>query len=188
MTKWQVDVETHDAFENLLSHEWLRGVVLLTLTSEDASKSIGPPLQQSNPDEEYTMGVGLVIADDETLRTLNREYAGDDEITDVLSFPFLAENDEPQYHALSSEEEFSFIIPDPKDGPPISIGEVIVSYPQALRQSREANHTVQREVALLVTHGVLHLLGYDHGTPQEKAIMWKRQDAVLDDVFRQEDP
>ena len=188
MTKWQVAVETHDAFENLLPQEWLRGVALLTLTSEDSSKPIVPPLHQSNLPEEYTMGVGLFIADDETLRTLNREYTGDDEVTDVLSFPFLLENNKPLYQSLDSDQEFDFIIPDLKDGPPMSLGEVIVSYPQALRQSREANHTVQHEVALLVTHGILHLLGYDHGTPQEKAIMWKRQDAVLDDVFRQEAP
>ena len=59
------------------------------------------------------------------------------------------------------------------------MGEVIISYPQAARQAREARKPVRAEMALLVVHGVLHLLGYDHADDDDKQRMWAVQDDVL---------
>ena len=62
------------------------------------------------------------------------------------------------------------------------MGEIVISYPQAKRQAREARKPLKAELALLVVHGVLHLLGYDHAEPQEEKIMWAKQDRVLANV------
>lgn len=107
--------------------------------------------------------VGVVITDDETVRDLNRRYLDRDEPTDVLSFP-LMETGEP------------FV------GPPDGIahlGEVIVSYPTAERRAREQGHGIEQEIAHLVVHGLLHLLGYDHEEPEEERRMRSLEDRLL---------
>jgi len=105
--------------------------------------------------------LGIVVTDDETVRRLNREYAGDDHTTDVLSFS-LREGDE-------------FARPDDTT----RLGEVIISYPTAQRQATEAGHRVATEVAHLLVHGILHLLGYDHAEPEEERAMRAREEALL---------
>lgn len=100
----------------------------------------------------------IKISGDETLQALNLEYKGVDAPTDVLSFPIGFEN--------------------PETGR-MYLGDVLISYPQAKRQAEEAGHTVVDEVRLLVVHGVLHLLGHDHATEEEKDQMWSVQDELL---------
>jgi len=182
MAGWQVDVLIFDAFQDSLSEEWLREVALCTLGFEVQPEGGGAAalaLGNGRP-----VALSLVIADDETLRTLNREYAGLDEGTDVLSFPLLSPGDEGEGDAPLATEGYPFVVPQGEDLP-VQLGEVILSYPQAARQAQAAGHPVQREVALLVAHGVLHLLGYDHATPEEEAAMWRKQDAVLARLFPQ---
>lgn len=106
--------------------------------------------------------LGLVISDDDTLRDLNRRYRGMNEPTDVLSF------------GLESAEPFV----SPPDGVQ-RLGEVIVSFPAAERQAREAGYPLETELAHLVVHGVLHLLGYDHQRPEEAQAMRAREEALL---------
>ena len=106
---------------------------------------------------------GLVVTDDKTLRDLNRRYLGLDEPTDVLSF-----GQEP------SGEPFV----TPPDGVR-RLGEVILSYPMAERQAQEASHSVQKEAAHLVVHGLLHLLGYDHDDPEDERRMRAREEELL---------
>ena len=74
-----------------------------------------------------------------------------------------------------NEERF-FALPPGQTG---GLGEVIISYPQAQRQAIKVGHSVKQELALLVAHGVLHLLGYDHGEPQEEVVMKEKEKAVL---------
>jgi probable rRNA maturation factor len=100
------------------------------------------------------------------MRRLNRQYAGDDHPTDVLSF------------SLREGEEF--IAPDG----PAPLGEVIISYPTALRQAEEAGHPVEDEVAHLLVHGILHLLGYDHAEVGDEERMRAREDALLGGTHR----
>jgi probable rRNA maturation factor len=110
--------------------------------------------------------LGVVVTDDETVRQLNREYAGDDHATDVLSF------------SLREGEEFSN--PDGVE----RLGEVIISHPTAVRQAEEAGHGVEAEVAHLLVHGILHLLGYDHVEPQDEAVMRGAEDDLLSGAHR----
>ncbi len=100
----------------------------------------------------------LVLTDDARIRQLNRDYLGHDAPTDVLAFP-------------ASET-------DPQTGAPY-LGDVLISIPRAKEQARAAHHSLQEEVQLLVVHGVLHLLGYDHANPAEKTRMWKVQAQIL---------
>lgn len=101
----------------------------------------------------------LVLTNDEQLHQLNREYLGVDAPTDVLSFP-------------ASEM-------DPVTGR-CYLGDILISIPRAEAQARVANHPQVDEARLLVIHGVLHLLGYDHAEAKEKAKMWKAQGEILE--------
>lgn len=105
--------------------------------------------------------LGVLVTDDETVRRLNREYAGEDASTDVLAF------------SLREGEEF--VSPDGV----LRLGEVIISYPTALKQAEGVGRAVEEEVAHLLVHGVLHLLGYDHREPEEAAKMRAREQALL---------
>jgi probable rRNA maturation factor len=111
-------------------------------------------LQQSAPDADLT----LVLTGDSQIQILDRDFLGKDAPTDVLSFP-------------ASET-------DPETGRPY-LGDVIISVPRAEAQAIAAGHSLEAELSLLVVHGVLHLLGHDHGIAEEKKHMWAAQADVL---------
>lgn len=104
----------------------------------------------------------LVLAGNDAVRQLNRDYLGYDKPTDVLSFPA----GDP--------------MPGMPDDEPVYLGDLIVAVPVALQQARQNGHSLLDELMLLVVHGVLHLLGHDHADLDEKAAMWGAQTAVLD--------
>ena len=129
--------------------------------------------------------LSIVIADDETVSDLNRHHRGLDESTDVLSFSFIHQG---EYYGdgeapTSFSEVESFAMPP---GQPPGLGEVIVSYPQAVRQAEESTHALDQELARLIAHGVLHLLGYDHVEPEDEALMRSEEKAVLARVVKDE--
>jgi probable rRNA maturation factor len=64
-------------------------------------------------------------------------------------------------------------------GEPSYLGDVIISFPRARAQAAEEGHPVEEELRLLIVHGVLHLLGYDHATVEEQKQMWERQNAII---------
>jgi len=97
--------------------------------------------------------VSLSLVGDRKMKQLNQEFRGCQETTDVLSFP-LRETTKG-----STEEEREFMeIPDDW----WYLGDVVISYPQALKQAQEHNLLVDEEIDRLVEHGVLHLLGIHH--------------------------
>ena len=106
--------------------------------------------------------LSIVVTDDGTVRELNRRYRGEDTPTDVLSFGL--------------DEHSGFALPP---GSARQIGEVVISYPTAVRQAMAAGHAVDAELAHLLVHGVLHLLGYDHERPAQARAMRVREDALL---------
>jgi probable rRNA maturation factor len=120
----------------------------------------------------------IVIADDATVRDLNRRHRGLDEATDVLAFSFRHEGEYygPEAPSRASPDPQGFVLPP---GEVEGLGEVIVSYPQAERQAAAAGHSVDREMALLVAHGVLHLLGYDHLSAEDGVAMRAKEEMVL---------
>ena len=113
--------------------------------------------------------VSVVFAGDDVVRDLNREHRGLDETTDVLAFSFAHEGEyygEPDGR-VSVEELPGFALPP---GQPEPLGEVIVSTRRRFAQAAEAGRTVRGELAALLAHGVLHLLGYDHMDPGDEAV------------------
>jgi probable rRNA maturation factor len=66
-------------------------------------------------------------------------------------------------------------VPDGK----LHLGDIVISYPTALKQAEEHNHPVNREIAILLIHGILHLLGYDHDILKRKSVMRNRETAIL---------
>jgi probable rRNA maturation factor len=105
----------------------------------------------------------VTFVDDAEIHEINRQHRGIDRPTDVLSFPLVDESD-------------GFALPPDA---PRELGDVIVSYPRAVAQAEEYGHSVEREVAYLVVHGVLHILGHDHEIPAEQAVMREREEAAL---------
>jgi probable rRNA maturation factor len=103
--------------------------------------------------------LSIVLTDDAKLNQLNRDYLGIDAPTDVLSFP-------------ASET-------DPDTGARY-LGDILISMPRAQAQAEAAGHPLEAEVQLLIVHGILHLLGYDHARAEEKARMWKAQAQILE--------
>jgi probable rRNA maturation factor len=101
------------------------------------------------------------LAENEEIRRLNRQFAGIDSVTDVLSFPA---EDEP----YATEP-----------GEPLYLGDVIIAVPVAKTQAAATGHSLMVELQMLAIHGTLHLLGYDHHTPQGQAEMQACEAAAL---------
>jgi probable rRNA maturation factor len=148
----EVEIFVGEKFRGVVDGGWVKKIVRQILKAE----GVAPPYE-----------VSLVFADPETVKQLNRDYRGVDEPTDVLAFYML-----PQ-----KEADSSFALPP--DGV-TRLGEVIISYPQAVAQAREQGHSPERELALLVIHGILHLLGYDHEEPEEESKMRERERELLE--------
>jgi probable rRNA maturation factor len=104
--------------------------------------------------------LSVALVDSAEISRLNAAYRGVDGPTDVLSFGC----DEPE--PVASDE-------------PISIGDVVIAPEVALRQATELGTTAESELDLLLVHGVLHLLGYDHGSDEDAAAMQARETAIL---------
>jgi probable rRNA maturation factor len=141
-------VSVEQPFEGLVDGDRIESISVMVLDAEGQA-----------PAE-----LGVLVTDDDAIRDLNREYAGDDEATDVLAF------------SLREGEEF--VSPDDVE----RLGEVIISFPTAQRQAEEAGRAVEEEVAHLLVHGILHLLGYDHVKEDEERVMRAREDALLASV------
>ncbi len=109
---------------------------------------------------ESPASLSIVLADDNRIRQLNRNYRGVDSATDVLSFP--AGDPMPGMEEL-----------------PLYLGDIMISVPYAQRQAAQQGHLLTEEVQLLAVHGVLHLLGHDHLLPDEKETMWQSQREIL---------
>ena len=150
----RITVTVFPSFKRRVTQKRLRRVALAAL---DAAGAL--PEQRE---------VSLVIADDDALLELNERHRGDATVTDVLSFA--------SRHDGPDEGISDFLTPN---GEPEELGEVVISYPQAERQAREAGRAVAAEVETLVVHGVLHLLGYDHAEPGEEREMFALQDVAL---------
>ena len=148
----QIDIHIEEKFRGVVDQGWARKIAQAVLKAE----KVAPPCE-----------VSLVFTDSETVRKLNRDYRGVDEPTDVLAFYML-----PQ-----KEADSSFALPP--DGV-TRLGEVLISYPKAVEQAKEQGHSPARELALLIIHGILHLLGYDHEEPKEEARMRTREKELLE--------
>ena len=156
MNDFRIDVQTFDEFANVVSESHVLEAVSSVLDSESC--------------DPHTH-VSVVIADDEVVRELNRRHRGLDENTDVLSFSFTHEGEYYGEEDRSAREtDIDFVLP-PTENDDASLGEIIISYPQTCRQAEVSGHSAEQELAVLLVHGVLHLLGYDHEEPDDETVM-----------------
>lgn len=116
-------------------------------------------LAEGRPEGEVT----LLVTDDEAVAAYNQQYRGVEGPTDVLSFAA----QEPTPGFITAPEMAAYL------------GDIVIALPFTRRQAAALNRTLIAELRLLAVHGVLHLLGYDHAEPEEEAIMWAKQDAIL---------
>ncbi len=116
--------------------------------------------------------VNVVLMDDAAVREMNRAYRGVDSPTDVLSFAAQEEGDDDLLSDPDLPPELRAELAD-------HWGDLVIAFPYAQRQAARYATPIQAELRLLCVHGTLHLLGYDHATPEEEAEMWAIQDAIL---------
>ena len=111
----------------------------------------------------------VIIIDNKKIHEINKEYRGIDRPTDVISF------------ALEEDENYEI-----KER---LLGDIYISIDKVYEQAKEYNHSVRRELFFLVTHGFLHLLGYDHMNKEDEKEMFELQEKILDSygVKRNED-
>ncbi len=116
-------------------------------------------MQQQVP---YACEVAIVLSDDESLRELNRRFRGVDAPTDVLSF---SNETVGPYAGMAASPRY--------------LGDIVISLPRAQAQAEQVGAQVVQELQLLIVHGMLHLLGYDHADEAQKAKMWDVQARIL---------
>jgi probable rRNA maturation factor len=100
----------------------------------------------------------LVVTGERQIQKLNRQFRGENQPTDVLSFPA----DEAD---METGQRY--------------LGDVVISLPRATDQAKAAGHSLEDELQLLAVHGTLHLLGHDHGETEQRQAMWAAQDEIL---------
>ena len=105
--------------------------------------------------------VSCVLVDDERIHEINREYRHIDRSTDVISY------------AMEDNDQFYV------EGMPRTLGDIFISVDHAKKQAEEYGHSLRREMCFLFTHGILHLLGYDHMTDEQEKEMFGLQDQIL---------
>lgn len=103
----------------------------------------------------------IIFVSNEEIHEINKNYRNTDRVTDVISFA-LEDNEDVVY------KDFRLL------------GDIYIAIDVAYDQALEYNHSREREVCFLATHGILHLLGYDHMNEEEEKIMFSKQDELLD--------
>jgi probable rRNA maturation factor len=136
--------------------ELLRKTVLECLKSEDI---------------EFGCEVNILITDDRSIHEINRQFRNIDRPTDVLSFPMA---DMVKGKIVSPSEDYD------RDKDLLMLGDIVISTETAIRQAEEYGHSLQREITFLTSHGMFHLLGYDHIIKDDEEVMMSKQESVLE--------
>ena len=123
----------------------------------------------------YESEISLTLTDNGEIRRLNRDFRQIDRETDVLSFPMTAFDSPADYGSL---EKYTADCFNPETGE-LMLGDIVISVEKAREQAEAYGHSLKREYAFLIAHSVLHLLGYDHMSPEESAVMEQNQEAAL---------
>ncbi len=131
----------------------------------------------------YEAEVCLVITDNEGIHEINRQFRQIDRATDVLSFPSVP-FDKPCNYAILEEDDSYFDL----DSGNLVLGDIMISAEKVLSQAEEYGHSAEREFSFLVAHSMLHLLGYDHMTPEEAEVMERKQNEVLNALGIERNP
>ena len=153
----EINILIDKEYKNKVKSTWLKNVARQVQKAENVSEK---------------SEMGLKITGDEEIHKLNRQYLDEDRPTDVLSFPM---------NEQSAAVPVFVKVPDGK----LHLGDIVISYPQAAKQAAEHGHPVNHEIVILLIHGILHLLGYDHDVPKRKSVMRNREACILKIVEEQ---
>ncbi|MGX8773695.1 MAG: rRNA maturation RNase YbeY [Bacillota bacterium] len=125
---------------------------------------------------EMDVEISLSFVSLDEIHELNRDYRGVDSPTDVLSFPMFESMEEMEAacEAAAGEPE--------GDGQKVPLGDVVICMEKIEEQAREFGHTKERETVYLFTHSVLHLLGYDHETDDDRREMRAREEEIMEKI------
>ncbi|MEG0469991.1 MAG: rRNA maturation RNase YbeY [Longicatena sp.] len=107
----------------------------------------------------------VIFVTPEQIHEINRTYRGIDRPTDVISFAL--KDSEEDCEIMDGEEE---------------LGDIFINIEAIKQQAKEYGHSIRREVCFLFTHGILHLLGYDHMNQEDERVMFALQDDILNDI------
>lgn len=116
----------------------------------------------------HDLYINITLTNNEEIHIINKQYRNVDRPTDVLSFPMYEREEIPELRRKDNifAEEI--------------LGDIIISIPKVKEQAEEYGHSFERELAYLTTHGMLHLLGYDHMIDEEKEQMRKKEEKILE--------
>lgn len=138
-------------YEKLISDEILKNIFLVCEKTLESENIIG------------NFEISISFVDNEQIKELNHNFRDKDSVTDVLSFPMIE----------NFEDLLDTDIPD-------LLGDIVISFPKAVEQAEEYNHSLLREICFLVCHSMLHLLGYDHMEEDDRILMEEKQKNILD--------
>lgn len=148
----------------ILSFDWIR-------TADDVAREV--LREEKCP---YECEADLLLIGSERMREINSETRGIDRATDVLSFPGFQYDPPASWKEAEESRSDNF---DPETGK-LMLGEIVISVPKVKEQAEEYGHSTRREFAFLVSHSMLHLIGYDHMVPEEEKVMFEKQEKVLE--------
>lgn len=124
----------------------------------------------------YEAEVSVVLTDNHEIQEVNREYREIDAATDVLSFPMIEFESASDFSLVEDDEEDYF---NPETGE-LMLGDIMISVDKVEEQAEKYGHSQTRELAFLVAHSMLHLCGYDHMEEEERLVMEKKQNEILE--------
>ena len=123
----------------------------------------------------YDVEVNVLLTDNEQIQEINRENRQIDRPTDVLSFPMI-EFDHPEEFEIVEDHPEDYFNSDTGE---LLLGDIVISMDKVYEQAEEFGHSPERELAFLVAHSMLHLMGYDHMVPEDAALMEAHQREIL---------
>lgn len=125
----------------------------------------------------YEAQVSVTLVDNESIAQINEEFRGIASATDVLSFPFV-NYEKPGDFDWLEEDDVDGEYFDPDSGE-LVLGDIVISVEKVIEQAEKYGHSQTRELAFLVAHSMLHLMGYDHMEEEERLVMEKKQEEIL---------
>lgn len=130
------------------------------LVNEEEIRGYVEKVLEKEYDSKAPVYVSLLFTGNDEIQVINREYRDKDQPTDVISFA---------YHET---EDFDI-------GPYDILGDIVISLERVVEQAKEYNHSPKRELFYVLTHGILHLLGYDHIEEEERKEMRAKEEEIL---------
>lgn len=130
------------------------------LVNEEEIREYVQKVLEKEYESEAPIYISLLFTGNDEIQVINREYRDKDQPTDVISFA---------YHET---EDFDI-------GPYDTLGDIVISLERVVEQAKEYNHSDKRELFYVLTHGILHLLGYDHIEEEDKKEMRAKEEEIL---------